>query len=106
MLKLLRKNGWIERRQESSRHQLYKNGVRITVPVHGNHDLGRGLEREILMFKNPLAKAYPAVFIPEPKGGYFIEFPDIQGAYTGINFSRILTNSIADIANDIAPMKK
>ncbi|NBJ47238.1 HicB family protein [Enterococcus faecalis] len=37
------------------------------------------------MFKNPLAKAYPAIFTPEPNGGYFIEFPDIQGAYTGIN---------------------
>lgn len=29
--------------------------------------------------------AYPAVFKPEENGGYFIEFPDIQGAYTGIN---------------------
>ncbi|MDN4125444.1 hypothetical protein L2W01_13610 [Staphylococcus aureus] len=37
------------------------------------------------MFKNPLAKAYLAVFTPKTKGGYFIEFSDIQGAYTGIN---------------------
>nr|WP_254005651.1 type II toxin-antitoxin system HicA family toxin [Enterococcus faecalis] len=48
MLKLLKKNGWIERRQEGSHHHLYKDGVRITVPVHGNQDLGRGLERKIL----------------------------------------------------------
>jgi len=32
-----------------------------------------------------LLKAYPAVFIPEEEGGYFIKFPDLQGAYTGIH---------------------
>lgn len=32
-----------------------------------------------------LLKAYPAVFTPEEGGGYFIDFPDVQGAYTGIN---------------------
>jgi len=29
-----------------------------------------------------LLKAYPAIFTPEEEGGYFIEFPDIQGAFT------------------------
>ncbi|MDR1567429.1 MAG: type II toxin-antitoxin system HicB family antitoxin [Streptococcaceae bacterium] len=29
--------------------------------------------------------AYPAIFHSEENGGYFIDFPDIQGAYTGIN---------------------
>lgn len=48
MLKLLKKNGWIERRVAGSHHHLYKNGVRITVPVHGNQDLGKGLEQRIL----------------------------------------------------------
>ncbi len=28
---------------------------------------------------------YPAIFRREDNGGYFIDFPDIQGAYTGIN---------------------
>lgn len=37
------------------------------------------------MFNVPLAQAYPAIFHKESSGGYFIEFPDIQGAYTGIN---------------------
>ncbi|EOH95570.1 type II toxin-antitoxin system HicB family antitoxin [Enterococcus pallens] len=37
------------------------------------------------MLSEPLAKTYPAVFQPEEGGGYFITFPDIQGAYTGIN---------------------
>jgi len=32
-----------------------------------------------------LLKAYPAIFQPEENGGYYIEFPDVQGAYTGIN---------------------
>jgi len=32
-----------------------------------------------------LLKAYPAIFRPEEGGGFFIDFPDIQGAYTGIN---------------------
>ncbi|MDZ5439023.1 type II toxin-antitoxin system HicA family toxin [Enterococcus cecorum] len=36
MLKLLKKNGWTERRTEGIHHHLYKDGVRITVPVHGN----------------------------------------------------------------------
>ena len=31
-----------------------------------------------------LLKAYPAIFTPEEDGGYFIKFPDLQGAYTGI----------------------
>ena len=48
MLKLLKKNGWVERRQEGSHHHLYKDGVRITVPVHANQDLGRRLEQKIL----------------------------------------------------------
>ncbi|MBO1139838.1 HicB family protein [Enterococcus avium] len=37
------------------------------------------------MLSEPLAKTYPAVFQPEEGGGFFIKFPDIQGAYTGIN---------------------
>lgn len=48
MLKLLKKNGWIEQRTEGSHHHLYKDGVRITVLLHGNQDLGKGLEQRIL----------------------------------------------------------
>ncbi|WP_445080100.1 type II toxin-antitoxin system HicA family toxin [Enterococcus faecium] len=44
----MEKNGWVERRQEGFHHHLYKDGVRITVPVHANQDLGRRLERKIL----------------------------------------------------------
>ena len=48
MVKLLLDNGFVERRVNGSHHQLYKDGVRITVPIHGNQDLGKGLERKIL----------------------------------------------------------
>ncbi|WP_153924947.1 type II toxin-antitoxin system HicA family toxin [Lactococcus petauri] len=48
LLVLLKKNGWIERRIVGSHHHLYKDGKRITIPVHGNQDLGRGLESKIL----------------------------------------------------------
>lgn len=48
LLALLKKNGWIERRIVGSHHHLYKDGRRITIPVHGNQDLGSGLENKIL----------------------------------------------------------
>ena len=32
-----------------------------------------------------LLKVYPAIFTPEEEGGYLIEFPDVESAYTGIN---------------------
>ena len=35
--------------------------------------------------KQKIVVAYPAIFTPEENGGYLIEFPDIQGAFTGIN---------------------
>ncbi len=48
MITLLKANGWVEKRQQGSHHQLYKDGVRVTVPVHGNKDLGKKLEQKIL----------------------------------------------------------
>ena len=48
MIKLLKKHGWEQRRIEGSHHHLYKDGVRVTVPMHGNKDLGKGLENRIL----------------------------------------------------------
>ena len=48
MVKLLLDNGFVEHRVNGSHHKLYKDGVRITVPIHGNQDLGKGLERKIL----------------------------------------------------------
>lgn len=48
MLKLLKKNGWKELRQDGSHHILEKDGAIIVVPVHANQDLGKGLEQRIL----------------------------------------------------------
>lgn len=48
MLKLLKRNGWKELRKEGSHHILEKDSAIIVVPVHGNQDLGKGLEQRIL----------------------------------------------------------
>ena len=48
MLKLLKKHGWKVERQEGSHCQLFKNGKRITVPIHSNKHLKKGLEQRIL----------------------------------------------------------
>lgn len=46
--RLLKKNGWLMKRQKGSHQHFYKDGQRITVPVHGNKDLPKGIERHIL----------------------------------------------------------
>ena len=48
MSKLLKKHGWVKERQIGSHHQFYRNGIRITVPVHANKDLPKGMEQQIL----------------------------------------------------------
>ena len=48
MVKLLKKNGWVKRRQKGSHQHFYKNGFKIVVPVHGNKDLKKGMEQQIL----------------------------------------------------------
>lgn len=48
MIKLLKKNGWVKDRQEGSHHIMKKGNKTLPVPVHGNQDLGKGLEHKIL----------------------------------------------------------
>lgn len=48
MLKLLESHGWVDKRQAGSHHQLFKDGKRVTVPVHGNEDLKKKIEHKIL----------------------------------------------------------
>lgn len=44
MLKLAKKNGWIEVRQKGSHHILQKDGFPVVViPIHGNEDLKKDL---------------------------------------------------------------
>ncbi|WP_300123455.1 type II toxin-antitoxin system HicA family toxin [uncultured Enterococcus sp.] len=48
MLKLAKKNGWIEVRQKGSHHILQKDGFPVVViPIHGNEDLKKGLVQSL-----------------------------------------------------------
>ncbi|MEY8737074.1 type II toxin-antitoxin system HicB family antitoxin [Lactobacillus sp. AN1001] len=49
----------------------------VGVSVHSN-------KGEKPMFTK-LMMAYPAIFRAEENGGYYIEFPDLEGVYTGIS---------------------
>jgi len=48
LVKLLQENGWSLARINGSHHILVKGDRSVTVPVHGNHSLGKGLEQKIL----------------------------------------------------------
>lgn len=50
MAKLAEKNGWVEIRQNGSHHHFKHEDFDyiVTIPIHGNKDLGRGLESKIL----------------------------------------------------------
>ena len=48
LIKLLQKNGWKLDRIKGSHHQMTKDGKVITVPVHGNADMKKGLLEDIL----------------------------------------------------------
>lgn len=47
VIKLLEKQGWQILRSSGSHYRLAKGHQRTTVPVHGSHDLGRGLLKAI-----------------------------------------------------------
>ena len=48
LLRLLRKNGWSIERINGSHHVLRKGEQTITVPIHGNSDMKKGLLLHIL----------------------------------------------------------
>jgi predicted RNA binding protein YcfA (HicA-like mRNA interferase family) len=48
LVRLLEENGWVLARINGSHHILIKGQVSITVPVHSNKSLGKGLEQKIL----------------------------------------------------------
>lgn len=48
LLKLLKKNGWELNRITGSHHIMVKGSKTVTVPIHGNKSLGKGLESKIL----------------------------------------------------------
>lgn len=43
IIKILEAHGWHILRISGSHHRMGKNHLRTTVPVHGKHDLGKGL---------------------------------------------------------------
>ena len=47
-MKELKKDGWVLDRVNGSHHILSKGKRTITVPVHGNKSLGKGLEQKLL----------------------------------------------------------
>lgn len=47
VIKILKEQGWEVLRVSGSHHRMGKNGLRTTVPVHSNRDLGKGLLAEI-----------------------------------------------------------
>jgi predicted RNA binding protein YcfA (HicA-like mRNA interferase family) len=47
IIKALLKQGWSIKSQRGSHVKLTKDGKITEVPVHGNHDLGRGLIKSI-----------------------------------------------------------
>ena len=48
LVKLLESRGWALVRISGSHHIMAKGGRIVTVPVHGNQSLGKGLEHKIL----------------------------------------------------------
>jgi predicted RNA binding protein YcfA (HicA-like mRNA interferase family) len=47
-VKLLLREGWALVRITGSHHYMAKGTNKVSVPVHGNHSLGKGLEAKIL----------------------------------------------------------
>ena len=48
LVKLLKQEGWALVRINGSHHIMAKGDRTVTVPVHGNQSLGKGLEHKIL----------------------------------------------------------
>lgn len=48
LIKLLKKDGWVIDRINGSHHILIKGKDSVTVPVHANRSLGKGLESKLL----------------------------------------------------------
>jgi predicted RNA binding protein YcfA (HicA-like mRNA interferase family) len=49
LVKKLKKDGWIEDRINSSHNIMIKDGITLSVPVHGNEDLKTGILNSLLI---------------------------------------------------------
>ena len=48
LVKILKKEGWTLARINGSHHILVKGSKSVTIPVHGNKSLGKGIESKIM----------------------------------------------------------
>ena len=48
LVKMLRKDGWDMVRIKGSHHIMTKGSKTISIPVHGNQSLKKGIERKLL----------------------------------------------------------
>ncbi len=48
LIKLLKKNGWQKDRIKGSHHIYTKDGVPVSIPVHGNEDIPEGTLQKLL----------------------------------------------------------
>ncbi len=48
ILRLFLEAGWRLHHVKGSHHRIEKDGQHETIPVHGNQDLGKGLESKLL----------------------------------------------------------
>lgn len=48
LVRILRSQGWSLNRISGSHHIMTKGSLAVTVPVHGNKSLGKGIEQKIM----------------------------------------------------------
>jgi predicted RNA binding protein YcfA (HicA-like mRNA interferase family) len=51
-VKILEENGFLFSRQSGSHAQYYKNGYRVTIPIHGNKNLHPKIVKQVLLAIN------------------------------------------------------
>ena len=48
MARILKRHGWVLKRIRSSHHTFEKEGLSVTVPIHGNTTLKKGLQHGLM----------------------------------------------------------
>ncbi len=84
LIRLLKQNGWELERIQGSHHIMVKGAKTLSVPVHGNKDLGKGLFACITEAgRFEMILSYPAkiTYFKKDKS-YLVEFPDLPGCLT------------------------
>ena len=82
LIKELKKEGWVLDRVNGSHHILTKGKNTITVPVHGNKSLGKGIEQKLFETGKAEEMIYYAKLTKQGRNGYLVEFPELPGCLT------------------------